>query len=150
MIIKNNKMQVIFVSWFCSFVLIFFVSFAYFLGFKITLLTLLYYILAVLVVVVLCTFVIIMFLKCYHSYTEITTDKIRVFKGTTIIKEIDVKKVKYCVYSSIWNQLLSDPKGGYYRFFYEEDNKDECLFISLTKKQVQEAIKILKIPCMGI
>lgn len=146
MVIKNNRIQVIFVSCFYSIILICIISFAYFLGFEKTIVSLLQYMISILVVIMVSLLVIIIFTRCCNSYTKIIADKIIVYKSGKILKEVDVKVIKYCKYSSIWNQLLLDPKGGYYRVFYEEDNKDECLFISLSKKQVQQVTKILKIP----
>lgn len=146
MIIKNNKVQVIFISCFASIALILLISFAYFLGFEKTIVSLLLYMISILVVIMASLLVIVLFTRCCNSYTKISADKIIVYKNDKILKEVDAKVIKYCEYSSIWNQLLSDPKGGYYRVFYEEDNKDECLFISLSKKQVQQVTKILKKP----
>ena len=146
MVIKNNRIQVIFVSCFYSIILICIISFAYFLGFEKTIVSLLQYMISILVVIMVSLLVIIIFTRCCNSYTKIIADKIIVYKSGKILKEVYVKVIKYCKYSSIWNQLLLDPKGGYYRVFYEEDNKDECLFISLSKKQVQQVTKILKIP----
>lgn len=146
MVIKNNRIQVIFVSCFYSIILICIISFAYFLGFEKTIVSLLQYMISILFVIMVSLLVIIIFTRCCNSYTKIIADKIIVYKSGKILKEVDVKVIKYCKYSSIWNQLLLDPKGGYYRVFYEEDNKDECLFISLSKKQVQQVTKILKIP----
>lgn len=146
MIIKNNKVQVIFISCFASIALILLISFAYFLGFEKTIVSLLLYMISILVVIMASLLVIVLFTRCCNSYTKISADKINVYKNDKILKEVDAKVIKYCEYSSIWNQLLSDPKGGYYRVFYEEDNKDECLFISLSKKQVQQVTKTLKKP----
>ena len=146
MVIKNNRIQVIFVSCFYSIILVCIISFAYFFGFEKTIVSLLQYMISILVVIMVSLLVIIIFTRCCNSYTKIIADKIIVYKSGKILKEVDVKAIKYCKYSSIWNQLLLDPKGGYYRVFYEKDNKDECLFISLSKKQVQQVTKILKIP----
>lgn len=143
MLIKNNKFHSFFVSGFCCVDLIIIGSLAYFLAFEITIQSFLYYMLYILCVIILSIMIIVLHYIISKSYTNITDEKIVVMKKDKVIKEIDVKTIKSCKYESVWRQLLLNPKGGYYRVHYVVDNKEEDLFISLTKKQAQQANRIL-------
>jgi len=144
MTIQNHKIQFVFIDCFFTFVCMFLISLCYFSGFDITVYSLLFYLLSIFIVVLLCCIGLILFSYCYNSYTEISNNKIIVYKNKTVILEVDVKKIKYCKYESIWNLLLLDPKGGYYRVFYDDDNKTKCLFISLSNKQSMTINNLLK------
>ena len=93
MIIKNNKVQVIFISCFYSIVLILLISFGYFLGFEKTIVSLLLYMISILVVIMSSLLVIVLFTRCCNSYTKISADKIIVYKNDKILKEVDAKVI---------------------------------------------------------
>lgn len=138
--IKKNIFHVIFFDLFFELINIILVTLGFFLGFEITKKNILIY---VLIITSIIFFGIVIFCLYYlfcKTYYEFTNDSIKVVRKGNIVKEINYDKIVYWEYYGFISLLLGDPKGGNLIVCYFENEKEENIEISFSKKLARKLI----------
>ncbi len=131
--IKKNIYHIVFFDLFFEIISMILVTLGFFLGFELTNNNILIYLLINCSIFLLGFIVFILYLLICKTYYEFTYNSIKIIKNGNI-KKISYSKIRYCEYYRFINLLLGDSKGGKLIVYYLEDNKEENVEISFSKK----------------